>query len=57
MNDPSTTHAMIQTMQTWTIIYLYVHVLEYRFSNSRYLWNSTFQIKCFRQDNFENLTQ
>ena len=36
---------------------LYVHVLEYRFSHSRYLWNSTFQVERFRQDNFEDLHQ
>ena len=34
---------------------LHAHVLEYRFSNGGYFWDGTFQIECFRQDDFEDL--
>lgn len=35
----------------------YRHVFEYRLPDGRDFWNGTLQIKCFRQDNFENLGQ
>ena len=35
----------------------HAHVFEYRLANRRNLRNGTFQIKCFRQDDFEDLGQ
>ncbi len=35
----------------------YRHVFENRLADGRDFWNGTLQIKCFRQDNFENLGQ